>query len=378
MNNHKNNSNTNNKYSNVKAMFAITTASLRAIKRNPSAIVFTLVFPLIFIIVFGFIGGSGFTVDVGVMNGCDKNNRIFESLTRVNNIALVTNMPDEEMSQKLEIGKMDVLLNITKNEEGKTPEYIITVKSNKAAPERSGYFRLILSHLVDKANLSINQSDLRFADIKDEIVEGRIYKTIDFILPGQLGFAILGAGVFGTAFVFLSLRETLVIKRFFATPINRKFIVLGEAIARLIFSLSTSVVIILVGYFLFGFTLVNGVETFFNMLIISALGLAVFLGLGFVVSNIASSVNTVPPLANLFTLPQFLLAGTFFSIDAFPKWLQPISRAIPLTYLNEALRKIAFEGAGLLSLGKEIGILCAWGVVVYVLAIKFFKWEANG
>ena len=204
---------------------------------------------------------------------------------------------------------------------------------------------------------------------------GRVYKTIDFILPGQLGFAILGAGVFGTAFVFLSLRETMVIKRFFATPINRKFIVLGEAIARLIFSLSTSVIIILVGHFLFGFTLVNGFVTFINMLVISALGLVVFLGFGFIVSNIASSMNTVPPLANLITLPQFLLAGTFFSIEAFPTWLQPVSRAIPLTYLNEALRKVAFEGASLFSLSSELGILAAWGVAVYILAIKFFKWE---
>jgi ABC-2 type transport system permease protein len=363
-----NNNHSNNKYSNVKAMFAITKASLRAIKRNPSAIVFTLVFPLIFIIVFGFIGGSGFTVEVGVMNKCDKNNNIFGALTKMENVALVTDQTDEELNQKLERGKIDVLLNITKNEEGKMPAYIIDVKSNKASPERSGLFKLILNNIVDKSNLAAVQSNFRLAEIKEEVIQGRIYKTIDFILPGQLGFAILGAGVFGTAFVFLSLRETLVIKRFFATPINRKFIVLGEAIARLIFSLSTSVVIILVGHFVFGFTLVNGIETFFNMLIISALGLIVFLGLGFVVSNIASSVNTVPPLANLFTMPQFRLAGTFFSIDAFPKWLQPISRAIPLTYLNEALRKIAFEGAGLMSLGKEIGILCAWGVVVYVLA----------
>src|SRR5205085_8875090 len=108
-----------------------------------------------------------------------------------------------------------------------------------------------------------------------------------------------------------------------------------------------------VGHFLFGFTLVHGIFTLINMLIVSALGLVVFLGFGFLVSNIASNINVVPPLANLITLPQFLLAGTFFSIESFPSWLQPISRAIPLTYLNEALRKIAFEGASLGSLSTE-------------------------
>lgn len=370
---------TGKKYSNIKAMLAIARASLISIRRNPSSIVFSLVFPLIFIIVFGFIGGGGFNVEVGVLKSSDKNNPIYERLQKMDNIKLVTDITDEEMQNKLEKGKMDVLLNIIKSPEGKMPLYTIEVKSNKASPERSNVFKLILNSIVDKSNIAMMQSKMlvntQLAEVKEQIIEGRIYKTIDFILPGQLGFAILGSGVFGTAFVFLSLRETLVIKRFFATPINRKYIVLGEGLARLIFALSTSVVIILVGHFVFGFTLVNGFVTLLNMLVISALGLVVFLGFGFLVSNIASNINVVPPLANLITLPQFLLAGTFFSIESFPTWLQPVSRAIPLTYLNQALRKIAFEGVGLSGLSTEILVLTGWGIVIYAIAIKFFKWE---
>lgn len=369
----------NKKYSNIKAMLAIARASLISIRRNPSSIVFSLVFPLIFIIVFGFIGGGGFNVEVGVLKSSDKNNPIYERLQKMDNIKLVTDITDEEMQNKLEKGKMDVLINIIKSPEGKMPLYTIEVKSNKASPERSNVFKLILNSIVDKSNIAMMQQKMlintQLAEVKEQIIEGRIYKTIDFILPGQLGFAILGSGVFGTAFVFLSLRETLVIKRFFATPINRKYIVLGEGLARLIFALSTSVVIILVGHFVFGFTLVNGVVTLLNMLVISALGLVVFLGFGFLVSNIASNINVVPPLANLITLPQFLLAGTFFSIESFPTWLQPVSRAIPLTYLNQALRKIAFEGVGLSGLSTEILVLTGWGIVIYAIAIKFFKWE---
>ena len=75
------------------------------------------------------------------------------------------------------------------------------------------------------------------------------------------------------------------------------------------------------------------------------------------------------------TLPQFLLGGTFFSVDNFPKWLQPISKALPLTHLNTAMRSIAFEGLNLWDIRSEIGILLLWGVVVYVLAVKAFKWE---
>jgi ABC-2 type transport system permease protein len=214
-----------------------------------------------------------------------------------------------------------------------------------------------------------------FANLKETIIKGREYKTIDFILPGQLGFSLLSTGVFGTAFVFLSLRITLVIKRFFATPVQRYSIVLGEAIARISFSLIGALFIILIGHFAFGFTLIHGAVTVINMLLLSTLGVIVFMGFGFVVSGIAKNESSVPPIANIITLPQFLLSGTFFSINVFPSWLQPISRALPLTYLNDALRKVAFEGAGLFDVSHQIFIMLIWGVVIYALAVKLFKWE---
>jgi ABC-2 type transport system permease protein len=105
------------------------------------------------------------------------------------------------------------------------------------------------------------------------------------------------------------------------------------------------------------------------------LGLVVFMGFGFAVSGIAKNESAVPPIANIITLPQFLLSGTFFSISAFPSWLQPICKVLPLTFLNDAMRKVAFEGAGLLSVSHQIGIIALWGIAVYALAVKVFKWE---
>ncbi len=203
----------------------------------------------------------------------------------------------------------------------------------------------------------------------------REYKTIDFILPGQLGFSMLAAGVFGTAFVFYNLRQTLVLKRFFATPVRREVIVLSEGLARMMFQILGSVVIILLGHFAFGFTLVHGVLTFFEMLAVCALALLIFMGFGFIISGIVKSESAIPPFSNLVVLPQFLLAGTFFSIDAFPKWLQPFCRILPLTYLNDALRRIAFDGAGFWELRMDLLVMLVWGVVVYAIAGKTFKWE---
>ena len=86
------------------------------------------------------------------------------------------------------------------------------------------------------------------------------------------------------------------------------------------------------------------------------------MGFGFIVSGLARNDSSIPPFANLITLPQFLLGGTFFSIDAFPKWLQPVSRALPLTHLNTAMREVAFEGQNLWDVRNEIGILLIWGM----------------
>lgn len=111
------------------------------------------------------------------------------------------------------------------------------------------------------------------------------------------------------------------------------------------------------------------------MLLLSTMGVIVFMGFGFVVSGLAKSESTIPPISNIITLPQFLLSGTFFSIDAFPTWLQPISRALPLTYLNDAMRKVAFEGAGLWDVKQQMLIILVWGIGIYAVAVKTFKWE---
>ena len=48
---------------------------------------------------------------------------------------------------------------------------------------------------------------------------------------------------------------------------------------------------------------------------------------------------------------------------------------MPLKHLNDAMRNVAFEGAHLNDCLKQIGVLALWGVVVYVIAIKVFRWE---
>jgi ABC-2 type transport system permease protein len=361
-------------------MLAISRASLRAQFRSPSAVLFSFGFPFIFILIFGFIGDdAGVPVyKIALDKSADTTNLLFNAIKASNRIRIVYFNTEKDLHDNLVKGKITGVFNIRKNPQG-TPPYIYGLSTTTASSDKWPQFLPLVSSIVDRINDESfkNRPTIAKADFKPErdVEVIREYKTIDFILPGQLGFSLLNSGVFGVAFVFFNLRNTLVLKRFFATPISRTYIVLGEGLARVVFQMVTAIVIIVAGRFLFGFTLINGVQTLLEMLLLSFLGLVVFMGFGFIVSGLARNDSSIPPFANLFTLPQFLLGGTFFPVEVFPKWLQPISRALPLTHLNTALRAVAFEGQNLWQLRTELGVLILWCIGIYAVAIKVFKWE---
>lgn len=365
-------------YSQIRAMLAITKGSFRSIFRSPSAVVFSFAFPLIFILVFGFVGGGGrFSLKVSFDKRSDTTNAVYQALKKVAGINLVTG-EEKDITEDLEKGRIAAIINIQRNQQGTSPAYIINIKTSEAVnPQNTQVLQSILNGIISGVDRNLNPNTSTIAAINQNVekVKGRTYRTIDFILPGQLGFSLLSAGVFGVAFIFFNLRQTLVLKRFFATPISRSYIVLGEALSRILFQMITSITILLIGHFIFNFTLVHGWITFLELLFLSFLGLMVFMGFGFIVSGLSKNESSIPPFANLITLPQFLLSGTFFSIEAFPSWLQPLCKILPLTHLNDAMRNVAFEGSHLIDCGKQIGILLLWGLAAYVVAIKVFRWE---
>jgi ABC-2 type transport system permease protein len=364
-------------YSQLKAMFAITKGSLKAVFRSPSAVIFSIAFPLIFILVFGFLGSGGkVSINVAFDAKTDTANLIYASIKNIAGINVVKKS-GEELKEDLEKGRITAIILIKKSGLNNPPYSIDLTSSEAVNPQNMQVLQSILNAVISGINQRTFAQAPTYALINQNIekIPGRIYRTIDFILPGQLGFSLLSSGVFGVAFLFFNLRQQLVLKRFFATPIKRAYIVLGEALSRVIFQMLTAIIVIGVGHFAFNFTLVHGFQTFMEIMLLSFLALILFMGFGFIVSSVAKNESTIPPFANIITLPQFLLAGTFFSIDAFPPWLQPICKILPLTHFNNAMRNISFEGASLASVWNELAILGIWTIVVYAVAFKTFKWE---
>jgi ABC-2 type transport system permease protein len=372
-------------YSQFRAMLSITRASLQAMLRSPSAIIFSLGFPLVFILVFGFIGGGGTSVTIALKNPADSSNYVIRALQA--GIVRIQKKDDKDnllllkdsgyLLNELTKGKIAAIVSIDSSESpaGFT-QYKIKTQTSSASADQYPILKMAIAQTIMMIEDRRIPDQFKIISVQElPEISGREYTMIDFILPGMLGFSLLGSAVFGVAFVFFNLRQTLVLKRFYATPINRKNIVLGEALSRVCFQMMTSVVIILAGHYFFHFTLINGLMTFLEMMVLSFIGIIAFMGFGFIISSVAKNESSIPPFANIFTLPQFLLGGTFFQTTAFPKWLQGFCELLPLKQLNDAMRNIAFEGASLIDCSKQIGILLLWSIIIYAIAIKTFKWE---
>ena len=363
-------------YSQAKALWAITKASLISIFRSPQSVFFGVFFPIILIWIFGALsGGGGISMDVGLDPKSDTSNAIYKTLMS-SPIIGVEKSSHDTLEDKMKKGRLTALLLIEKNKDSsKKALYNIHVQSSSASQRELPALNTLLRNVASEIDNRMEPREYTIATISNEEVEGREYKLIDFYLPGMIGFSMIGAAVFGVSFLFFNLRETLVLKRLYASPVNRLNIIVGETLSRIIFQIITVIVLIVFGKYLYGFTLAHGYITFIEMLIVTIFGLIVFMGAGFVISSVAKNQNVIPIYSNLFMFPQYFLSGTFFSKSALPKSIHWLVEALPLTALNDALRKISFEGAHIYNCGKQLGILAVWGIVVYAIAVKVFRWE---
>lgn len=365
-------------YNQSKALLAISKASLLAILKNPGALFFSLLFPLIFVWIFGsFGGGGGNQYKLALAQNADTSNALlYQTInhTPVFNIVRYTDTAQQRID--LEKGRISAIMNIVSNKDsGNNTVYDIQLKTTTASIIDLQTIIPVLENISNKYEKTLHPQQTNTVTISKQIYSIREYKQIDFVLPGQIGFSILFSTLFGIAFTFYNLREQLVLKRFYASPVNKLSILLGIGFSRLVFQLINVIVLIVVGKYFLGFTLAHGFVTFIEMLTLAILLLLVLMGVGLIFSSIVKTDSMIPMLINIFALPQMLLSGTFFSISVFPSWMQTLCKIFPLTHFNSAIRKVSFEGLGLIDCWQNLGVIGLWIVGVYFLVYKFFKWE---
>lgn len=341
----------------IRALQHLVLARMREFFREPATIFWVYGFPLVLAMVLGFAFSKSEseppTVDI-VEGG--RAAEVEKTLVGAKVKAIV--LPEKECEERLR--KTRTMLVIAADDSGKL-EYRYDKTRAESVNAR---------HWVD-ALLARAAAGDRIPPAKDANQPDPASRYIAFLLPGLVGINIMGGGLFGIGFVLVDMRVRKLFKRLMATPMHRGDFLWSLIIARLIFLLPEMVSLLVVARLIFRVPM-NG--SWFLLAVVVLMGSLAFSGIGLLLGSRTEKTETISGMLNLVMLPMYLLSGVFFDSKRFPEAAQPFIQALPLTQLNDALREVMLEGAGLGVVWGRLAILAAWGTVTFLIALRIFKW----
>jgi ABC-type multidrug transport system permease subunit len=338
-------------------MFQLALARMREFYREPEAVFWVFGFPIVLAFALGLAfrntGPGELQVGVGPGAGDSALAATLDSSPRL--IATVLDTGTARL--RLRTGRIALLV---------VPGDTLVYRYDSTRTE-SGLARLEVDAVLQRAR---GRQDL--VAVRDDRAVAPGSRYIDFLIPGLLGMNLLGSGIWGVGFSVVQARQRKLLKRYMATPMRRSHYLLSFILSRLVFLILEVVALVGTGWLLFGVA-VRG--SFATLAGITILGAFAFAGLGLLVASRAKTIEGVSGLMNLVMLPMWILSGTFFSYSRFPDAMIPFVKALPLTALNDALRAVMIDGAGLATLGAPLAIVGGWGAVSFVIALQIFRWR---
>jgi ABC-type multidrug transport system permease subunit len=206
----------------------------------------------------------------------------------------------------------------------------------------------------------------------DQLMREPGSRYIDFLIPGLLGMNLMGSAIWGLGFAIVDARRKKLMKRLIATPMPRAYYLLSFVLSRLL------LLVIEVGALLGFGALVFHVPMRGSVLVLAlvcVLGSLAFSALGLLIASRVQTIEAASGLMNLVMMPMWIVSGVFFSAQRFPDALQPVIKALPLTAVIDALRANMLQGASLARISPELGILGAWLLICFSLALSMFRWR---
>jgi ABC-2 type transport system permease protein len=196
--------------------------------------------------------------------------------------------------------------------------------------------------------------------------------AINYLLPGIIVMAVMVTCLLNIAMGVVEDREKGIFRRLSLTPLKRQTLIGGQIVNRYLIVLAQTVILIAIGVVVFGASIGGNYLLFWVALTIGAFS---FLALGFALTCIIKSEKAAHPVSMIVFFSLMFLGGCFFPIEQMPQFLHPVCEALPAVHLNDALRMIAVNGAGLGEVWQELPVLLSWLAGCSALAVKFFKWE---
>jgi len=192
----------------------------------------------------------------------------------------------------------------------------------------------------------------------------------DFIAPGIMAMTVMMSVMTGLPAAISQEKEVGTLDGMMVAPINRLSIIVGKTLAQTARGLLQGVLILILATLLFGVSIQGNILLVFGLLL---LGVFSFVGLGVVLTSFAKDQETAMMVMMTLMFPMMFLSGVFFPVQQMPWYMQTISKALPLTYVADALRKVMVLGAGIPQITTELAVLIAFGVVMIAIAVPMFK-----
>ncbi len=350
--------------------------------RDRLAIFFGVLFPLIFLFVFGGIsGGNGkrVTFRVAVLNESHSAfAQQFDTQLSKDKSFKIDSSVNSLGAAKDKMGKSQLDATIV------LPSDFGSSKPGQAYP--SGEAQVLYNQNNASAGQTLTtvlqgefkQLNTKFVKIQEPFVatgqqlNEKSLTQFDYTFAGLLGFSIIGMGIFGPVNVFPELKKQGILRRLHTTPLKVWQYFTATMISQAIIGLVSLAVMFVVAMAVFHLKVVGNYLEIIPFLVLSIITI---LGIGLAIGGWSKNERQAAPLSNIVVFPMMFLSGTFFPRFLMPDWLQHVTFYLPLTPIIDGIRVLVTEGKHLTDIGPQLGLIGVWLVVIYAIAFRVFRWE---
>ncbi len=349
---------------------SLSRAMYLGFRRDRTALFFTVLFPLTFLVIFGAIFSDQSTSKVEVVQ-VGKVPVLEQALAQggeeLREVLTVTRTSDREEALR-QVAEGDVAGAV--EQDGRR----VVVHYSAADQVRAGTVRGLMNSVIQAANQAATGRPPAYT-LDDRQVEDDSLKAIQFFTPGLLGWALASAAVFAASQTLVTWRTKGILRRLQLSPAPIPIVFAARVAVSVGVALVQFALFVLVARLpVFGLRL-EGAWWMAVPLLVA--GVLAFLSIGMLVGAWARTQEAANAVTQLIVLPMAFLGGSFFPLDQAPGWMQTVSYVFPLRYLNEGMLNVMSRGLGAESVLTEIGILLGVAVVGALIAARLFRWEAH-
>ncbi len=341
-------------------MRALLHAEFVTFARDKAAITFTFLFPILFIVVFGFIMGGEDRSRLGLVLNSVPGTELISVLEKTDGIT-VTRYPDrdalEEGIRKRQIdfgllydGKALVFVyDPTRIQDNYTFEQIARGISTRFDLARQGARPAVSVHEIPVVNAGGNW----FARV----------------VPGVIAFSILSAGLFAISGHLTMMKERRQLDRFLVTPMRPISLLAAIGAVRLVVAYVSAFLSLLVAILVLH--LEFSVDWWRYAVFVPAATIGA-MGMGAVITLFVRRPESAGNIANIVAMLMMCLSGIYFPVEIMPSYLRAISAVLPLTYMADAMRDVT--GVGEIPASEFWGITAALfglGIVLLPLLARY-------